>query len=390
MKELGIYIHIPFCVKKCQYCDFLSIPAGKACGDKLILAQQYVGRLTEEIRSYADWAREGKWRAKTLFVGGGTPSLLPGKWMEEIFEAVQTAFCWEKQPEITIECNPESATQAKLSLYKMLGANRISLGLQSCDNEELARIGRSHDYETFLRAYEAARKAGFDNINVDLMAALPGQTCRSYENTLRKVLMLKPEHISAYSLILEEGTPLKEAGDKGLYHFPDEEEERKMYHRTGEMLARAGYHRYEVSNYAREGRACLHNLIYWSEGNYLGLGLGASSYLDGVRFKNPDSFEEYLKKTDIPPEERVERREAQVLTLEEQMEEFMFLGLRKINGVSMAEFEERYGRPMEEVYGQVMARSKERGLLEQQGDRVFLTPLGLDVSNYVLADFLLV
>ena len=337
--------------------------------------------LVDEIKSYSDEAKNIQ--LKSVFFGGGTPSLLPGKMLQRIIEEIDATFEWTQDVERTIECNPDSATLSKLTLYRQLGFNRISFGLQSCNDDELKRIGRVHNYQAFLEAYQNARKVGFTNINIDVMSALPGQSLESYIDTLKRIIRLRPEHISSYSLILEEGTPMYNKAQSGELTFPDEELDREMYHKTKEILANAGYNRYEISNYSRSGFESRHNLIYWNEDEYIGVGLGASSYLDGVRFKNTDSFEEYFK-----AKGRQVRMEEQVLSIQDRIEEFMFLGLRKTAGVSKAEFYKRFKRTMESEYAQVLEKLHNQGVLVFDNDRVFLTDEGLDISNYILSEFL--
>lgn len=371
----GIYVHIPFCVQKCNYCDFLSAPAG------LKQQRKYLDALKREICA----GKSGP-EIHSIFFGGGTPTLPPAAWTAEILETIKQHFTLEENAEITLECNPETVEEEKLRIYKQAGFNRISFGLQSTENEELKLLGRIHTYEKFLESYEAARKVGFTNCNIDLMSALPKQTKASWEKTLKKVILLSPEHISAYSLIVEEGTPFYQQFEKDELNLPSEEEERLMYERTEEILAQAGYERYEISNYARLGRESRHNLLYWSGQDYLGFGLGASSYVNGIRYHNTEVFEEYLLYA-----EQVDKlhQEVTVLTRGNQMEEFMFLGLRKMAGVRKSEFLQCFGVTMESVYGEVLKKWIGRELLEEKGDFIALTPLGINVSNVVLAEFLL-
>lgn len=341
--------------------------------------EDYVNLLCRELVFRAPAYKE--YQVISIFFGGGTPSLLSAEEMGQIMDVVKASFVLAEDAEITVECNPGTVDQEKLAYYITCGINRLSIGLQSADDGELARIGRIHDYETFLRTYRLAREAGFRNINVDLMTALPGQTAASYQRTLAQVCDLFPEHISAYSLILEEGTPLYV--NQKNYVFPDEDEERELYYMTERVLSKVGYHRYEISNYAREGRECRHNKVYWQRGDYLGLGLGASSLIANVRWKNPDDYADYavcVEKMAV---------EMQALTLQEQMEEFMFLGLRLMEGVSEAAFQKAFGVSVDEIYGEVILRFVEQRLLVREKGRLFLTPRGIDVSNVVFAAFLL-
>lgn len=386
MRDLSIYIHIPFCVKKCLYCDFLSRPA---CDGEM---ESYVNLLLREIKEQSVFY--GDHRVVSIFLGGGTPSLLPARDAGRILEQVRDGFSVAEDAETTIECNPGTVTAEKLADYITHGINRLSIGLQSTDDEELARIGRIHDYGSFLETYSLARAAGFDNINIDLMAGLPGQCMASYRRTLERVVALSPEHISAYSLILEEGTPLYV--NQNAYRFPDEDEDREMYELTGTVLGEAGFHRYEISNYAREGRECRHNKVYWRRGDYVGFGLGASSMVGNVRWKNPDAQADYAAcvKEEIQSEpfakmlRQTGRCEVQPLTLQEQMEEFMFLGLRLTEGVDLGEFRQYFAKSADEIYGKQIGMFEKQGLMERAGERLRLTPRGIDVSNAVFAAFL--
>lgn len=397
MKDLSIYIHVPFCVRKCLYCDFLSFPvdglgnkysrekAGAGRGTHRQGMESYVNLLEREIRQNAENYTE--YRVISIFWGGGTPSILPAEDVSRIMEVVKENYQIAGDAEITIEMNPGTADACKLRQYITAGMNRISIGLQSADDKELARIGRIHDYGAFLETYELARNAGFCNINIDIMASLPGQGVSSYEKTLRNVAALEPEHISAYSLILEEGTPLYE--NQSDYQFPSEEEDREMYTLTKEYLASCGYHRYEISNYAKKGFECRHNKVYWQRGDYLGVGLGASSMVQNVRWKNPDdmmAYGAYVGRLAGEQEKFVLDR--QILAVPEQMEEYMFLGLRMMCGVSRREFAGVFGCRIEEVYGEVIDRLCRQGLLSQGKERIRLTDRGIDVSNYAMSQFL--
>ncbi|MCI5876882.1 MAG: radical SAM family heme chaperone HemW [Lachnospiraceae bacterium] len=382
-KSLELYVHIPFCVRKCEYCDFLSAPAGADT------QQEYVRNLLLEIEQKG--VRCTDYEVTTIFFGGGTPSILKAGWIADILDAIHRNFKVRKDAEITIECNPGTLTFEKLSIYKSAGINRISVGLQSASDAELRELGRIHTYEDFLRSYDLIRKKGFSNVNIDLMAALPGQTLKSYEQTLRRVLALKPEHISAYSLIIEEGTPfyekyeadelLREKGEKPQM-LPSEETERLMYERTKELLLAHGYERYEISNYARRGYACRHNIGYWRRENYLGFGLGSASLLENERFHNTTDLTDYLGGDYLAYEQ-------EKLDKKSQMEEFMFLGLRMTDGISTECFRQTFGLTVELVYGPVLEQQIADRLLRKEDGRIFLTERGLDVSNYVMAQFLL-
>lgn len=382
-KELELYIHIPFCVQKCLYCDFLSMPVDET------VRRHYVHKLIEEIKEKA--GNYSGYSVPSIFFGGGTPSILYGAQIAEIMEALQKHFYIEKDAEITIECNPGTLTEQKLSACKSSGVNRLSIGLQSAKNQELEKIGRIHSFEEFLHNYDLVRKMGFDNVNVDIMSALPGQTVSDWEYTLKEILKLRPEHISAYSLIIEEGTPFyqnyaadeqrREEGEEPLF-LPSEETERAMYQLTGEMLLEKGYERYEISNYAKKGKECRHNIGYWTRKNYLGLGLGSASLVENVRFSNTSDLKEYLNGNFEP-------QDKEILGRKEQMEEFAFLGLRMMKGISRGKFEELFGVEIEAVYGEVIRKMTAQGLLEQQAGNIFLTEEGISVSNYVMSEFLL-
>ncbi|MEE1438823.1 MAG: radical SAM family heme chaperone HemW [Lachnospiraceae bacterium] len=393
-EELSLYIHIPFCVRKCGYCDFLSAPADEKARDR------YVQALLMEIERYQGTETADR-KIKTLYIGGGTPSILSVDQLDCIMQKIKYTFNFCDDIEASMEMNPGTASKEKCRALYQMGINRLSIGLQSTNDMELKTLGRIHSYEDFINTYTWCREAGFQNINVDLMAALPYQIVESYTTGLRKIIRLAPEHISAYSLILEEGTPFYQKYNSGCYPLPDEEQERLMYRETEQILAQAGYERYEISNYAKKGYACRHNLVYWQGGDYLGLGLGSSSYMDGVRFHNTTDFNTYVNQGAY-----VEDREE--LSVQAKMEEFMFLGLRVMAGVSGTEFEKRFGKTMEDVYGDVLRKHEEEGLLqiERKEDRkeaaaaepakgktniekVMLTTNGVDVSNYVFADFLL-
>lgn len=439
MKSISIYIHIPFCVKKCQYCDFLSAPADSRA------QEVYLRALKQEIREQA--ARYREYEVQTVFIGGGTPTAVPCENLCEVLKTVFSFYRMNPHAEISMEANPGTVTKEALLSYRKAGINRISIGLQSADDVELKLLGRIHTYRDFQQTYRWAQEAGFTNINLDIMSALPGQSVENYKKTLETVLSLKPQHISAYSLIVEEGTPfyekygqesekLQATGEKQP-DLPSEEEEREMYALTEKLLAAAGYHRYEISNYALPGRECRHNLVYWKRGNYVGFGLGAASMVENVRFENIREMQEYLAEyagmPDAEPvfaevaqgdaqalsnEQELSLRDdthsenAQVLSTwedvnsgetqqifqgenvhplspQEQMEETMFLGLRLTEGVSKAEFHRQFGVSMEQIYGEVIRKNTAKGLLIDEAGYVCLTREGMDLSNYVMAQFLL-
>lgn len=403
MNGLEIYIHIPFCVKKCDYCDFLSAPAD------LETKEKYVEALINEIKLNKN--KMSEYVVDTVFIGGGTPSLLEENQISKIMSVLRDNCNMSENPEITIECNPGTITESKLCEYKKSGINRISFGLQSANDEELKSIGRIHNYAGFLESYNLARKCGFDNINVDLMSALPGQTLKSYEETLNKVVRLEPEHISAYSLIVEENTLMyyrvKKAQIKGINILPDEESERKMYYLTNNILRSNGYRKYEISNYSKPGKECKHNIGYWQRKEYLGFGIGAATLYKENRYNNISDINKYIEVltnnikensiNNVGNPSEVENqvnilnsivKNLQQLTERDRMEEFMFLGLRMMEGVSMEKFEQYFGKPYMEVYGKVQKRMEDKRFLINDNGYVKLTEFGIDLSNYVMSEFL--
>ncbi len=374
-KNIKLYLHIPFCVKKCAYCDFLSFPCMKK-EDISSYADALAKRIREKAKDFKDRTLD------SVFIGGGTPSLLDEADFLKISDAVFESFNPSGNLEFTLEANPGTVNKSKLLSYIKGFVNRLSFGLQSTIKTELETIGRIHTYEDFLKSYELAREVGVDNINIDLMQALPYQTRESHEESLRRVLSLKPEHISAYSLILEENTPLFDI-DKSL--LPNEDTERLMYHDALDILSEYGYERYEISNYAKPGFYCIHNIGYWECDDYLGLGLGASSLVDNVRFKETSNFSEFLSAP-------CERGFVDItkLSLEDRVEEFMFLGLRMTEGISLVKFKERFNLDFLNVYEDVCKKHTENGLLEFYNDNknIRLTKKGLDLADYVMTDFM--
>ncbi|MBE5827873.1 MAG: oxygen-independent coproporphyrinogen III oxidase [Butyrivibrio sp.] len=396
-RDISIYVHIPFCERKCLYCDFLSFAAGKEERDNYFEA--LLKEIKEASKEYEDRV------VKTIFFGGGTPSFPEGEKLCDTLEAIKSAFNLSNDCEISIEVNPASAIYDKLCAFKEAGFNRLSIGAQSLNDDELKKLGRLHDSRMFAETFENARQAGFDNINIDVMSALPDQSFDSYMETLKKVVEMGPEHISAYSLIVEEGTPFY---DMDL-HLPDEETDRAMYHETKRYLKEHGYHRYEISNYARDVSAenagngtfcgnyeCAHNKVYWQRGNYLGLGLGAASMVDNVRWSNTRDMRRYV---DFSADMSSIKENLEELSFQSQMEEFMFLGLRLVRGVDVEEFRQLFSQDITEVYGDVIERYVKSGHLEIVSESdpdhytnqtcLRLTDTGLDVSNTIMADFLL-
>ena len=381
--DFGIYLHIPFCAAKCRYCDFLSAPAAEET------QEDYVRVLLQEIAKKAP-AYQNR-TVTSVFFGGGTPSILKAGGIADLTERIRALFSVAADAEITIECNPGTLTREKLAIYKGCGINRLSMGVQSADNTALKILGRIHTYEEFLSSFELVRKAGFQNVNLDIISGIPTQKEKDYEKSLRKLLRLRPEHLSVYSLLIEEGTEFdrlfgedakrREKGEKPR-SLPDEETERRMYHTTRRLLEENGYQQYEISNFARKGKESRHNLGYWRRDEYLGLGLGAASLVENRRFHNTRVLRDYLKYDFSPQDEETIDRKG-------QMEETMFLGLREIRGVGKAEFYKRFGVSMRNVYGKVIDEMTSKGLLLETEESVRLTDQGLDLANYVMAAFLL-
>lgn len=394
-------MHIPFCAKKCAYCDFLSFPGN------MRMRREYTDKLLEEIRIQSSFVRE--YQVDTIFLGGGTPSVLDVTDITAIMGTLKEHYDIAPDAEITIEVNPGTVKMEGLVAYREAGINRVSMGLQSADDTELRYLGRIHTYDEFLKSFQRVRMAGFTNVNVDLISAIPGQTPESWRNTLKKTAMLKPEHISAYSLIVEEGTPFYDRYGghvemesyemspeerrrlMALPDLPDEDTEREMYYMTRNCLAEQGYERYEISNYARPGFECRHNVGYWTGTEYLGLGLGASSYLEGCRFHNTSDFQSYVSAHFDDEAEFCQalRQDMEQLSVKSKMEEFMFLGLRLTRGVSVEGFITRFGQSIRNVYGGVIDKLEREGLLEHKNGYYHLTERGLDLSNYAMSLFLL-
>jgi oxygen-independent coproporphyrinogen-3 oxidase len=382
--ETGVYIHIPFCARKCRYCDFLSLGLGdgqgpaKAAGD---FFRAYGPALVREIQTRPEL--QGPIVIDTVYLGGGTPTVLPASLLAQILEALR-AYPWASDAEVTVEANPKGLGLEKAKALRQGGANRLSLGLQAWDDGLLALLGRSHTRADFLRAYEVADQAGFKNLNLDLMFALPGQTLEGWLGALARAVALRPAHISAYALCLEPGTPLWAADRKGLLPRVTEEGDRAMYHAAVGVLTGAGYQHYELSNFARPGFASRHNLHCWRRKNYVGLGLGAHSFFCGLRYRNTEDLAVYVS-ADGPPT----AQEVRVLSPKGAMAEHLFLGLRLTEGVCATSFRREFGLGLEEVYGPVVGRLQQQGLLAWRGNFLRLTPRGMDLANRVMGAFLL-
>ena len=373
---LGIYIHIPFCATRCGYCDFLTF----SCGESMY--EPYTESLIREINSTSLYEYE----INTIFIGGGTPTVLNPNQIGRILNSLKK-FNISKNAEITIEANPGTLNLEMIRTLKDFGVNRISMGLQATNHKILKRINRSHTFGDFLTNYKNIKKYGI-NTNVDLMFSLPGfknskEAFKNWVETLQIVSALKPEHISLYSLIIEEGTPFFTQYEKGLLIEAKEEDDRRMYHFAQSFLAKKGYIHYEISNFAKKGYECFHNKMYWKCGEYKGFGLGSHSYFEGKRFNNMKDLNGYINSENISHENIID------ISQKEQIEEFMFLGLRLLEGINVNEFEEKFKVNISEVYGRVISQNIENNLLQRKCDNISLTKKGLDISNKVMSDFLL-
>ena len=371
--ELGIYIHIPFCVKKCYYCDFVSFTNQNAN------IKKYIQAILKELEQYD----LNKYNITTIYIGGGTPSAISSAYivniLEKIKEKLENNNTEWKDIEITIEVNPGTVTKEKLQDYKSVGVNRLSIGLQTTNDNLLKIIGRIHTYEEFLETYKLAEEVGFKNINVDLMIGLPSQTIQDLKDSLNKVIKLEPKHISTYSLILEENTVLEKLVESGKLILPDEDMERQMYWYVKNTLELNGYNHYEISNFAKEGFESKHNLNCWEQKQYIGLGLAASSYINNERYSNVGDMKKYLNGSGKIIEERQ--------SIEDTEKEYMLLGLRKINGVNISKFKEKFAcNPLflfrEELNKLVMDK-----LIAVDTNNIKLTNKGLDFANLVWEEF---
>ena len=378
MKPLSLYVHIPFCIQKCDYCDFLSFPADDGAH------AAYFAALENELSAHSlTFGKDkGDYEVVSIFFGGGTPSAVNETYIERILTLVRTHYALASDAECSIEVNPGTVSKEKLRVYHHAGINRISIGCQSMQEEELQTLGRIHTKEDVIKTFKAARAAGFQNINIDLMSALPDQTFDSYMDSVAQVVALAPEHISAYSLILEEGTPFYEEYSEEVR---DEDLSLEMYQETTRYLKEHGYEHYEISNYCLDGYRCRHNVVYWTRGEYLGTGLGAASLICETRFRNTEDFDAYIAANGDP---ETIREDVEALDYHARMEEYMFLGLRMIEGIRASDFEKTFGHPIRRIYAKAIDELTKDGLLAVHGDQICLTPTGVNVSNYALARFL--
>ena len=374
MKEISLYIHIPFCKQRCFYCDFPTF-AGKER-----FREEYIDALIKEIKEKCS-----DYLIKTIFIGGGTPSYLEEKELEKLLIAVSKLNLSDKL-EYSIECNPGTVNEDKLKIMKKYGINRISFGLQSCNNQLLKKIGRIHTFKEFLENYNLARKIGFNNINIDLMYGLPNLTIQDWKDTLEKISELRPEHISAYSLIIEEGTAFYKLYEKDKLELPSEDDERVMDKLTKDILKSNGYHQYEISNFALPGKECEHNKVYWSLEEYIGVGSASSSYIDGYRLVNTSNINDYIEKINNNISVVIDKYEN---TIEDEMEEFVFMGLRMVSGIDLLKFKKKFGVDINSIYKEVIEKNIKDGLLVVEENKMFLTAKGMELSNSVMSDFIL-
>ena len=386
-KPLELYVHIPFCIRKCAYCDFVSGPGTKA------MQKEYEEALLAEIDAAEETAES---EVISVFFGGGTPSAVDAGMLARVMEKLRSKYVFSEDAEITLEANPGTLDAEKLKCYRKSGFNRISIGCQSVHDEELKRLGRIHTFAEFQESFALARDAGFANINVDLMSGLPEQSEEKWEESLRTIAELSPEHISAYSLIVEPGTPFAEQ----KLDLPDEDTEREMYARTAEILAEYGFFQYEISNYAKPGYECRHNIVYWTMDEYIGLGIGAASFFNGRRYSNTLDMKQYIRTMEDVFDKRSAdeiyqsqaldtiRHIDETVDVDTLMEEYVIFGLRMTRGISAADFYDRFGHSLYDVYGDVIRSYVASGHMKDEKGMVFLTRKGIDVSNRILVDFL--
>ena len=383
-RQLSVYIHIPFCVKKCLYCDFLSMESSEE------MRENYVQALLMEIELESENYKD--YKISTIFLGGGTPSLLTPLQLNNVLCKLKNRLDISEEAEITMEINPGTVTRETLEAFFESGVNRLSIGLQSANDQELKKLGRIHNFQDFLSSYHWAKEVGFTNINVDLISSLPDQTVEDYEKSLMALMELnpRPQHISAYSLIIEEGTPFFD-----MYTEMEEEQDRNLYELTEKILKNYGYHRYEISNYALKNKECLHNITYWKRKEYVGFGIGAASLINETRWCNTRKIDRYLSvlnnqklKGSTHGLWKNEEEPLEILSEKDRMEEFMFLGLRMMEGICKKDFYLNFDVSIEVVYGETLKKLEAEKLLVN-GEKVLLTKRGIDLSNYVFGKFML-
>ena len=372
----GLYIHIPFCRQKCNYCDFNSGPFRSADLD------QYAELLKVEAELYH--RQYGALKISTIFIGGGTPTVLEVPHIAALGKLLSANFDLSELVEFTFEANPESVTVEKAEAFKSIGANRVSIGLQTANDSELFAISRIHDWQTFLNAFRILRQTGYDNINIDLMIGLPGQTRNSYLESLQKVLALEPEHISNYGLIIEEDTPLAKEVSRGNVALLDGDQERDLYHLAVDILSEKGYELYEISNFAKKDKHCLHNINYWRCGEYAALGVGAHGYLQDERFENAETLAVYIDLLNKGQRPCVAR---EPINLQEQEREYLMLGLRMASGIDSKEYEAKFNRNPMIIFDEVIRKYQETGHLKISESGFYLSVEGMDISNTIIVDF---
>ncbi len=372
MRPLALYIHIPFCRSKCIYCDFASYPNRESCW------MEYLDALREELFGWRDALKD--YEIATIFIGGGTPSILPGSAIAGILRDVRSAATVREDAEITMEANPGTVSLEQLKTIRQAGVNRLSFGAQSMDDALLKKLGRIHTSAEIREAVQLARQAGFENVSLDLMYALPGQRIDHWLDTLKKAIDLNPDHISAYSLIVEEGTPMFDLAETGKIDLPTDDEVVDMQRAAIDILAEAGYRRYEISNYARPGRECRHNIVYWDRGDYLGLGCAAHSLMNGERFENPRDLSEYLAGN--------RRQDRIVLDKEDAMEETLMLSTRMTRGMNLSAYRREFGVDFEIAHAGKIVQLEKLGLIERKDGFLRLTRSGLEVQNAVVVELM--
>lgn len=380
MKEIGIYIHIPFCKKKCEYCDFISY------SQKENFVEKYIDALIKSI----DYSKKNMnmkcYKINTIYIGGGTPSFINSKYIVKILEKIREIFNVSENAEITIELNPGTVNEEKIIDYKNAGINRVSIGLQAVQDDLLKMLGRIHTYSEFENTYKLIQKAGFKNVNVDLMLGLPNQTIDNIEESVKKIISLNPNHISVYSLIVEEGTPIEKKITSGILSLPEEDLERKMYYKVKELLEKTGYNHYEISNFAKKGFESKHNMNCWNQEEYLGFGLASHSYFENKRYSNIENLDEYIKNIE---ENNFDKNIIvhEIQSEEAKKKEYMLLGLRKIEGVSISKFEQKFRIHPLFYFRFEISKLEEEGLIEVDLDNIKLTQKGLDFANLVWEEF---
>ena len=406
IKEIGLYIHIPFCKHKCYYCDFVSYANKKKFFKKYVeCVKKEIGKYARENRIMSEHGLEPKYVIKTIYIGGGTPSLIDEEYIEDILKSIRENFeitsnleenyeaqdeeikNYNSQIETTIEVNPGTVTKEKLQKYLECGINRLSIGLQAVQDNLLKEIGRIHTFEDFQNVYKWAREVGFKNINVDLMIGLPNQTLDDVKESTKKVMALKPEHISVYSLILEENTKLEDMVIKGKLELPDDEIERKMYWYVKKALEKHKYIHYEISNFARPGFESKHNSDCWNQNEYIGIGAAASSFMNNARYENTSDLEEYISNIENDkPSKNIQLQE--LLDDESKIDEYMMLSLRKISGVNISEFKRKFNQNPIIRYNKILEKLIKEELIEIDGNNIRLSSKGIDLANLVWEEFI--